>query len=248
MIDRKNGSILCLIVIGLCLGSAAIRHAAIFRHPSTQPVAIQPSTQPVTIQISSELRQELVALQVALERGLTQSEMRERSHAITTQLRLDSAGMTPDFKAVEVSLGALEHFWNRCLDNPSCVLTNEMDLYWLAETGLEKDTNVWEAFDIDGSIAAFKLKLSEKTALTADISRDMVSGHSRIAQLAIESSIEKQKIEDLEKVDAFIKDQQAHLDEILDAAIARHDSVDPTYLVKVLKERAYRQSNKLLGK
>ena len=57
MIDRKNISTLCLIVIGLCLGSAAIRHAAISRRPSTQPVAIQPSTQPVAIQISNELRQ-----------------------------------------------------------------------------------------------------------------------------------------------------------------------------------------------
>jgi hypothetical protein len=63
-----------------------------------------------------------------------------------------------------------------------------------------------------------------------------------------EEIIHKLKIEDLRKVKAFIADQTAHLDEILDAAIARQDSIDPSYLVKVLKERAYRQSNKLLGK
>jgi hypothetical protein len=239
MIDRKNISILCLIVIGLCLGSAAIRHAAIFRHPSTQPVAIQ---------ISSELRQELVALQVALERGLTQSEMRERSRAVTTQLRLHSAGMAPDFKALENSLGALEHFWNRCLDNPGCVLTNEMDIYWLTATGLEKDTNVWEAFDFDGDLAVFKASLSAKAAIMEDLIHDFARGHSSTVQSLNEEVINNLKIEDARKVEAFLKNRSDHFDEILDAAIARHDSVDPTYLVKVLKERAYRQSDKLLGK
>ena len=48
MIDRKHISILCLIVIGLCLGLEAIRHSPLFRHPSTEPAAIQ---------ISSELSQ-----------------------------------------------------------------------------------------------------------------------------------------------------------------------------------------------
>jgi hypothetical protein len=47
MIHREHISIVCLIVIGLCLGSAAIRHAALSRHPSTGPAAIH----------SSELRQ-----------------------------------------------------------------------------------------------------------------------------------------------------------------------------------------------
>jgi hypothetical protein len=185
MIDRKNISILCLIVIGLCLSLAAIRHAPFFRHPSTEPAAIQ---------ISSELRQELVELQVALERGLTQSEMRERSHAITTQLRLHSAGMTPDFKALEISLGALEHFWNRCLDNPNCVLTNEMDLYWLAETGLERNTNVWMAFDFDGSIAAFKARLSG----IADTEEEVFRGAGFHGD-AIAESLNQLRVEDSSK-------------------------------------------------
>ena len=191
----------------------------------------------------SELRQGLVELQVALERGLTHSEMRERSHAITTQLRLHSAGMTPDFKTLEISLGALEHFWNRYLDNPSCVLTNEMDLYWLVETGLERDTNVWMAFDFDGSIAAFKARLSG----ISDTREELFRGAGFHGD-TISESLNQLRVEDSRKIDAFITNQSAHFDEILDTAIARHDSVDPTYLVKVLKERAYRQSNKLLGK
>lgn len=234
MIDRKNIAILCLVVIGLCLGLAAIRHAPFFHHRSVEPAAIQ---------ISSELRQEIVGLQVALERGLTQSEMRERSHAITTQLRLHPAGMIPDFKALELSLGALEHFWNRCLDNANCVLTNEMDLYWLAKTGLERNTNVWMAFDFEGSIAAFKARLSGISDTREELLRGAGSHGDAIAW-----SLNQLRIEDAIKVQAFRTNQSAHFDEILDAAIARHDSVDPTYLVKVLKERAYRQSDKLLGK
>ena len=231
---KKRACIGLLIVVSVALGSVAIHRAALIRHSRTEPA---------TIQISSELRQELVELQVALERGLTQSEMRERSHAITTQLRLHSAGITPDFKALEISLGALEHFWNRCLDNPNCVLTNEMDLYWLAETGLERNTNVWMAFDFDGSIAAFKARLSG----IADTREEVFHGAGFHGE-AITESLNQLRVEDSRKVEAFIKNQSAHFDEILDAAIARHDSVDPMYLVKLLKERAYHQSDKLLGK
>ena len=239
MINRKNISILCLVVIGLSLVRMAVLRAPSPHHPSIEPAAIQ---------ISSELRQELVELQVALERGLTQSEMRERSHAITTQLRLHPAGTTPDFKALELSLGALEHFWNRCLDNPNCVVTNEMDLYWLAETGLERNTNVWMAFDFDRDLATFKSGLSQTTAIAGDLMRDSARGYSSTVQSLTEEVINEQKINDARKVEAYLKNRHDHFDEILDAAIARHDSVDPTYLVKVLKERAYRQSSKLLGK
>ena len=239
MINRKNISILCLIVIGLSLVRIAVLHAPSPHHPSIEPAPLQ---------ISSELRQELVELQVALERGLTQSEMRERSHAITAQLRLHPAGTIPDFRALELSLGALEHFWNRCLDNPSCVRTNGMDLYWLAETGLERNTNAWRAFDFDVSIAAFEARLSRTAAIREGLIHDSVRGYSGSLRSMNEEIINKLKIEDARKVIAFIDDQSAHLNEILDAAIARHDSVNPMYLVKVLKERAYLQSNKLLGK
>jgi TPR repeat protein len=45
MIHREHISIVCLIVIGLCLGSQAIRHAPLFSHPSTEPAAIQTSNE-----------------------------------------------------------------------------------------------------------------------------------------------------------------------------------------------------------